>query len=170
MRALRYSLVLITTALFLNIASAAQGQIQAEGYVELDGPRAGLTLITGKTAGYLKREYNVFPLVTQVGWQFEKRFTNAEGRFTGVTEFIILVGGFEQSLILPSLSWLFGIRSVEGEELGVGINLSLAGPAFVIATGVTKQSGNLNLPINLGIAFSKAGARISVLFGFNMRK
>ena len=170
MRALRYSSVLITTALFLNIASAAQGQIQAERFVELAGPRAGVTLITGKTADFLKKNYNAGPMVTQIGWQFEKRFTNVEGSVNGVTEFIILAGGFEQSLILPSLSWLFGIRSVKGEEFGVGINLSASGPAFVIAAGVTRQNGNLNIPLNLGMAISKAGARISLLFGFNMRK
>jgi hypothetical protein len=39
----------------------------------------------------------------------------------------------------------------------------------VFAAGVTFRSGALNLPVNFAVVPSGAGARVSVLAGFNFR-
>ena len=170
MRKLRWSSATISVALFLSVGATAQGQIQSEGPVALAGPRFGLTLLTGKSADDLKEDHDVGPIILQVGWQFEHRFSGAEGGATGITEFVALVGGVEQGFILPSLSGLVGFRSANGSEFGFGPSLSLSGAALVVAAGITKQSGGLNLPINLAVVLSKKGTQFSLLFGFNARR
>ena len=41
---------------------------------------------------------------------------------------------------------------------------------MVFAAGVTYQTGDLNIPINIAVVPSKHGSRISMLLGFNGRK
>ncbi len=86
-----------------------------------------------------------------------------------VTEWVILIGGFEQEKFLPSLSWLVGFRTAGGFEFGGGPNLALSGTSMVLAVGVTIQSEEINFPINLALATSKSGPRFSLLFEFNIR-
>jgi hypothetical protein len=55
-------------------------------------------------------------------------------------------------------------------EFGIGPNATPAGLALAVAAGVTYSTGALNVPINVAVVPSKAGVRVSVLTGFNMRK
>jgi hypothetical protein len=135
---------------------------------KLSGPRIGLTAIGGKMAETLKDKYDAFPLVTQFGWQFEWRYFSVENGPTGVVEFVPLIGGVEQGLILPSLSLLIGMRSRKGVEFGIGPNISVSGASIVIAAGITKKTGNINWPINLSLLPSEKGLRVSLLVGFNI--
>lgn len=131
------------------------------------GPRIGITYITGKTADILKEEFDASPLITQFGWQFERNFFSMENGLTGVVELIPLVGGVEQGLFLPSLTFAVGLRSANGYEFGTGPNLSIAGAGLALAVGKNIPSGNLNFPINFSIVTSRKGARFSLLVGFN---
>ena len=135
---------------------------------KLAGPRTGITLITGSTANKLKEKLNAAPFITQFGWQFEKRFTPNGNDMALLTEFVPLIGGLEQGLFLPSLSWIFGIRGREGAEFGFGANISVAGAAYVIAGGFTKKLGNINFPVTGSLVLSKGGPRYSILVGFTM--
>src|SRR5688572_31694897 len=79
----------------------------------------------------------VRPLVSQFGWQFEKRlYTNEQG-LTALTEFVPLISGLEQGVALPSLNWLVGVRTASGTEFGIGPNITPVGVAFVVAEGIT---------------------------------
>ena len=77
--------------------------------IELSGPRVGFTFIFGALADTLKNKYDAAPFVTQFGWQFEQRFMAMENGLSGLTETVVLVGGIEQGLFLPSLSFLVGL-------------------------------------------------------------
>ena len=70
----------------------------------------------------------------------------------------------------PVSSWLVGIRTPEGVEFGAGPNFTPLGVGLVAAFGVTMQTGALNVPVNFAFAPSRAGLRVSVLTGFNMRR
>ncbi|MFC1502331.1 hypothetical protein ACFL6A_02855 [bacterium] len=133
----------------------------------LGGPRVGITFVTGESAETLDDKFDASPVVTQFGWHFEQRFFSVKNGLCGVTEVITLIGGVEQGLFLPSLSWLAGIRTPSGFEVGFGPNISLTGFAYVIGTGVTIRQGQLNIPLNFSVVMSKKGARISFLVGFN---
>jgi hypothetical protein len=93
-----------------------------------------------------------------------------EGGMTGVSEWIFLVGGLEQSVLLPSLTWLVGVRSGAGTEFGVGPNITAAGTALAVGGGMTFRSGALFIPVNVAAVPSRSGVRVSVLTGFNSRR
>ncbi len=138
----------------------------------LSGPRFGLTLLSDATVAKLKdRSIELErPFVSQFGWQFEKQFFTRDSGVTMVTEWVGLVGGLDQSVLLPSLSWMVGVRTRDGAEFGVGPNVTPAGTALVLATGFTFRTGAMNIPLNAAIVPSKAGTRFTLLSGFSLRR
>lgn len=140
--------------------------------VNLSGPRFGMTMLSPGTVAALE-DNEIFlqrPLVMQFGWQFEKRLYTTEEGLTALTEFVPLISGLEQGVALPSLNWLVGIRTPQGTEFGIGPNITPIGVGLVVAGGVTVRTGALNVPINVAIASSKSGMRVSILTGFNLRR
>lgn len=138
--------------------------------VKLSGPRFGVTYLGGGIVDSLAAHgIDVAPVITQFGWQFEGLIFAGENGLSAVTEWIVLVGGLEQSAFLPSLSWLVGLRGPRGLEFGVGPNISAAGTALAIAGGVTTRAGAFNLPVNIAVVPSKVGTRVSMLVGFTTR-
>ena len=139
--------------------------------VNLSGPRFGMTALSpGVVAELEKRAIKVGSNITQFGWQFEKEFYGKGSGLAAVNEWVVLVGGLEQGYVLPSLSWLVGMRTREGAEFGIGPNVTPAGVALVVAAGVTVRTSTFNVPLNVAVVPSKAGTRVSVLTGFNMRR
>lgn len=139
--------------------------------VDLSGPRFGLTMLGARTIDKLKeRNIAVGPMISQFGWQFERRlYTNGDG-VTALTEWIPLISGLEQGVALPSLNWLVGVRSAQGFEFGIGPNITPVGVGLVVAGGVTVRSGALNIPLNFAVASSRSGPRVSIMTGFNLRR
>ncbi len=135
--------------------------------VQLDGPRFGVTHISGQLARDLKETFGANPFISQFGWQVENQFFTLPTGTSGVVEFVALLGGFEQGLILPSATMLVGIRNHRGVEVGFGPNISVAGASLAFAAGVTFQAYGINFPMNLAYVPSREGGRISLLFGFN---
>lgn len=138
----------------------------------LSGPRLGFTLLSDGVVAKLRENtlVSVSPLVTQFGWQFEKQFYSTENGPTAVTEWVVLVGGLEQGVVLPSVSWLVGMRTMKGVEFGIGPNITPVGAALAVAAGMTFRAGGLNVPVNLAVVPSKSGVRVSLLAGFNTRR
>lgn len=138
--------------------------------VNLSGPRFGFTSLSdGVVQKLQERDITVSPAISQFGWQFEKQFYSKSGGLAAVNEFVALVGGLEQGVVLPSVSWLVGLRSPTGVEFGLGPNITPAGVALALAGGVTFRSGALNVPVTFAVVPSKDGMRVSMLTGFNMR-
>jgi len=163
-RALVLTVMLSTPALSQTIPPVSKE-------IDLSGPRVGVTVLSdGVLNSLANNSLHVRPLVTQFGWQFEKRLYGGNNGLTAVTEFVVLAGGLEQGVVLPSFSWLAGLRTREGLEFGVGPNVTPVGTALVFAAGTTFRSGALNFPVNLAVAPSKSGVRVSLLAGFNLRR
>ena len=151
----------------------------------LGGPRAGVTLLSSALARRINevlddpyctdapcddgpRISESVPVITQFGWQFERRLFQAESGLTGVTEWVLLVGGAERGLFLPSGTFMAGIRTPGGLEVGVGPNLSLSGAAYAATVGFNSEFGEVNVPLNLAVVFGQDGPRASLLVGFNV--
>ena len=134
------------------------------------GPRFGVTWLAGDIVDTLRRKYvvDVAAIITLFGWQFERQFASLENGPVALNEFVILVGGLEQGEFLPSLTWLVGIRTQSNFEIGVGPNITPAGLALAISSGVTFRAGALAVPVNVAVVPSKLGARTSILTGFNL--
>jgi len=175
----RYIIALVVLLCGIPAALAAQNSgnsnpqqtPQAEG-ISLAGPRFGLTYlpraVREKASEHAWIDFDLRPVITQFGWQFEKRFFTVPNGPTAVTEIVLLAGGLDQSVFIPSLSWLIGIRSSRGTEFGVGPNVSPAGIGLAIAGGVTYTTGPVHFPVNFALVPGRHGLRLSSLVGFNM--
>lgn len=137
--------------------------------IKLSGPRVGVTWFQGAAADSLDARLGIGPVISQFGWQFENRLFEVEGGASGVSEVLLLAGGLDRGQVLPSLTWLMGVRSYNGLEIGVGPNVSAAGLALVVGTGANFSSGGINYPVNFAIASSKYGVRATMLVGFNTK-
>jgi hypothetical protein len=139
--------------------------------VNLSGPRFGFTSLSQGIVDKLATEHDIVVRsgISQFGWQFEKQFYSKAGGIAAVNEFVVLLGGLEQGVALPSLSWMVGLRSPTGLEFGIGPNITPAGVALAVAGGVTLRSGALNVPVTFAVVPSQAGMRVSMLTGFNFR-
>ena len=137
----------------------------------LSGPRFGVTSLSDGVVEKLReRSIEVRPMITQFGWQFERQFYSKDSDVAAVNEWVVLLGGLDQGVALPSLSWVVGLRTKEGTEFGVGPNITPTGVALVLAAGVTLRAGAMNVPMNIAVVPSKAGTRVSFLTGFSMRR
>jgi len=194
--------ILLTIALGLGILTA-NAQIE-----KLAGPRLGFTFVTpGPIADFIHEGFDfdededggygttgsAFTML--YGWQWESRFADG-GNITGIVEWVVLVGGMERGMFLPSASSIIGARTASGLEFGVGPNLSLSGIGMVFGVGYNFTSGNLNLPVNISVIPGRkmegtieyygdpttglgyysekyeynTGTRIAITLGFNMSK
>ena len=166
--------VMCAVMVTLALAAPARSQTPAPPVGEpmsLSGPRFGMTVLSDGIVRKLSDEnfITVAPVVSQFGWQFEKQWATGGGP-AAVTEWVVLLGGLEQGVVLPSISWLAGLRTASGTEFGVGPNITPVGVGLVIAAGMTVRAGLLNIPFNVAVAPSKSGTRVSVITGFNMRR
>jgi len=168
--------ILVLVVLFGLMSSDARAQVTAPqrppDTMSLSGPRAGITYLSPGVVDQINADFNkdINPVISQFGWQFEKRFMSSDTGATAVTEWVVLFGGIDQGVVIPSLTWLVGMRTVGGIELAAGPNLSPAGTGVAIAAGVTMRVGNLNVPFNAAVVPSANGPRFSFLLGFNSKR
>ncbi len=170
-KALNFVVILLVVVASREARAQEPPQRPAET-ISLAGPRFGVTFLSSSMRDTLLNDYgtDIGPVISQFGWQKEKRFLSSDNGLTGVTEWVLLFGGMEQGVVLPSFSWLVGLRTIRGIEFAVGPNLNAAGVAMAFAGGVTLRAGNLNIPLNLAAVPSKSGVRVSMLAGFNTRR
>lgn len=161
-------------ALLLGVATTARAQ--SDRYAqrmpeERSGPRFGVTYLGGAIPDSAKAYgVEVSRMITQWGYQFERQFFAIEGGPTAVNEWILLIGGLEQSEFIPSISWIVGLRLPNDIEFGAGPNVGAGGTALVLTAGRTWRQGGVNVPVNLAVVPSKIGTRVSVMTGFNMHR
>jgi hypothetical protein len=95
-----------------------------------DGPRIGLVGFSGLAAEVIKNKpneggYGSYPMMFQFGYQFEKQYLN-EGNFQALIEFIPTITGLDQGRVIPSISFLNGLRNnVNGWEFAFGPTFNL---------------------------------------------
>jgi len=137
--------------------------------IHLNGPRLGMTLLTGGVARKADDRLSLNPFLTQFGWQFETRIFRMPNGTSGLFEFVPLIGGLEQGKFVPSLNALVGIRGPKGFEFGLGPNLTPISANVALAIGTSFHANGVNFPVNLAVVPGNGGARISLLLGFNSR-
>jgi len=164
------ALLLVALASPLHAQTGAQAPPPAR-VVSLSGPRFGITMLSPGVVSKLKENsIDVGTAISQFGWQSEKQFYGKQGGVAALNEWVFLLGGLDQSVAIPSLSWLVGLRTQEGAEFGIGPNVTPAGVALAIAAGMTIRTGILNVPMNFAVVPTKAGTRVTMLTGFTWRR
>jgi hypothetical protein len=146
---------------------------------DMSGPRFGVTYVPGNTE-LTKRLENegMDPILSQFGWHFEKRVTPRGGGPEFVLETIPLVAGVEYGKVLPSLTMAMGVRFPRGWEFGIGPNLMITGfdhsseleTSLVTAVGYSFRYSGVSLPVNLAFTTNPDGNRITLLFGYAIRR
>ena len=143
----------------------------------LEGPRIGVTILTNGTSSDRLNSN----LLTQLGYQWETKFSSDSLGYAFLGEWVLLVGGLEKGYFIPSLSYLLGFRTIKGFEFAVGANLSLTGFGPIIAIGKSFKFGSVYVPVNLALVPSiakddpvvgtegRTGSRITFTFGFNSK-
>jgi hypothetical protein len=142
----------------------------------LNGPRFGFTAFTGDVAAY-RQSIGKQPIMSQFGWQFETQIVSTTSGNQALMEWIILLGGLEQSERNLSLSWMAGYRLPQGFELGVGPNISVrpaedpektiaSTTSMIVAIGATLPFGELYIPANVAVSFAEGGPRFTTLLGW----
>ena len=135
------------------------------------GPRFGVAVLTRGSESAAKQHKSFSPITSLFGWQFEHPFDlGNDVPVEVVTELVLLVGGLEQNVPLPSASWLLGLRQPNGVEFGIGPTITATGTQVVFAAGITERYGTVNVPINIAVAPARTGAAISITAGFNLRR
>lgn len=151
--------------------------------LKMSGFRIGVSVLGGAKAVELQKalkDDQAAPIISQFGWQHEFRFPAGEGGLAAIMEVITLAGGFNQGLIIPSVNLPIGIRSASGYEIGAGPHLSLGrlgespklSSGFVVAGGLTKKVGKLNIPLNFAFMQGRTqgeqntGYTLTILSGF----
>ena len=165
---------LLSSAALLVLAMSTPAFCQvappASRTINLSGPRFGVTSLSqGVVDKLAERSITVRPMITQFGWQAERQFFTRDSGVSAVNEWVLLLGGLEQGVALPSLSWLVGLRTRDGAEFGIGPNITPAGVALALAGGVTFRTGVVTVPMNFAVVPSQAGTRVSFLTGFTLR-
>ncbi|MES2728462.1 MAG: hypothetical protein V4643_15240 [Bacteroidota bacterium] len=98
--------------------------------INLEGPRFGYTYLFGKENDIIKKSekdggYNAAPAMFQFGYQFEKQYLN-EGNYQALFEFLPMITGLDQQLLIPSLTFLNGFRNNKnGWEIAFGPTVSI---------------------------------------------
>ena len=174
-----------------------EAELEDEGpdIVDLWGPRLGVTAILGEEGEMLRQRLGLdTPVMTQFGWQIELRFFQQESGWMGINELLLMIGGLEQGMIIPTASWIVGLRTPIGFEVGAGpvINFlqmasaiergtfglgpigetgrhrSLEGIGVALAAGMAIPIGEVRLPINLAVVPNRDGVRLTLLLGFTL--
>src|SRR3954466_10592613 len=72
--------------------------------IGLSGPRFGITSLSdGVLARLHDRDIDVQPMISQFGWQFERQFYGKQGGVSVLNEWVVLLGGMDQGVPIPSL-------------------------------------------------------------------
>ena len=137
---------------------------------ELEGPRLGMTVISGERALARLEQLGLKPIMSVVGWHFEQVTRPRAGGPMLVIQQLIALVGLDQGVVIPSGTVLVGMRTSSGFEFGAGPNISPVGVALAVGLGKSIRSGGVTIPINLGFVMSRGALRTTLLAGYALRR
>lgn len=182
MRIIEKSLIAILLVFFSFTGSLFAENSTVETYF---GPRVGFTYIFTEPDDFNSamqeiysdpnREY--FPLITQFGINLEQRIRLGQTRSHFALQELILIGGIDQNIPIPSMNFLIGFRSGAGLEIGIGPNLSMINDngevgvslSVIYAIGWTFSFSGVNVPLNVAVMPTPKDGhlRLTLMSGFN---
>jgi hypothetical protein len=179
------TLILLLFVLVAAFATAQDGD-QPRRLEFTFGPRIGVSYVLASFQDFNDEVQEIFPdasreyipIFTQFGLNLEQRIRLGNTRSHFAFQEVLLVGGLDQGIFLPSLTALVGFRSRAGLEFGMGPNVSLkrdagevgVGLAVAFSAGWTFTFSNVFVPVDLAFVPSPTGSRLSLLTGFNFEK
>ena len=185
----RTPFALIVTLLLAGIAvtTSADEVKPSSRFSFVIGPRVGVSYVFTNWDEYnsaiqqhFPDDRSYFPVVTQFGLNVEQRIRLGNTKSHFAFQEVLLIGGLDQNLFIPSFSTLIGFRSQKGLEIGLGPNVSMsmndnglsAALSVVYAVGWTFAFSDLYVPVNIAIIPTPrdGNPRITLVTGFNFGK
>lgn len=127
----------------------------------------------GKELRQSLSENGMGPFLSQFGWHFEWLVEPQHGGPAFVIEGIPFIGGVEYGTVIPSLTLAMGVRLPSGYEFGMGPMAYFrddeeepVGSSLVMGFGKSIDYGGVSIPLNLAVATSQSGTRVSFIFGY----
>jgi hypothetical protein len=157
------------TALAGSGPTGQSSQLLRSGW---SGPRMGLMMAPGDGAiSHRLKDHGLGGVVSQFGWQFERRIVPFGGGPQLVTEAIPLFGGVEYGKLVPSLTLVMGVRSPSGYEFGMGPSFTVVSATgvnagLVIAAGKSLNYGAVCIPLNLAVSTNPKGTMVTLIAGY----
>ena len=152
------------------------------------GPRVGATYIAVDPDDFDERMREVFPnsdrsyfpLITQFGVNLEQRILLGDSGHHFAFQEVLIIGGLDQNIFIPSGTVIIGFRFKGGFEVGLGPNISLArvdeetkaGLTVAYAIGYTFTFQDVFVPLNLAVVPTPLDGhpRFTLLTGFNFER
>ena len=138
---------------------------------ELSGPRIGFSYMPDSMIEKVKKDSSqqveLSNVMTQIGWQLEKKLVTTENGLSFLLDIVPLIGGLDQNIFIPSLTTVMGVRTTKGYEFHVGPNFTPSGTTFAYVVGMSFTYGAVNVPVNLAVFPTKYGNRYSFVTGAN---
>jgi len=141
------------------------------------GPRVGFSYtmmnpeeFTNQVNDFIGTEGTEYiPFMTQFGLSVEQRIVLGTTKSHFVFQELVTVGGFDQSIAIPTIATLLGFRSDIGFEVGMGPIWSPDGFAVVFAGGWTFSYKDVYVPVDIVFVpdFQEYHHRIGLYTGFN---
>ncbi len=179
------NLAMLTLTLLLSTAATAYTEPEdaEEPLYAVFGPRVGVSWRFTSVSEFSEDVGTYFPIYSLFGACVELRIPLGETKSHFVVQEVLLVGGIDQSIALPSGAVLVGYRGASGFELGVGPILSFDqggfiyylgfsfSPGVVVAAGYTFSLGGIFVPIDVSwtVPNQRTWGGISVTTGFSFR-
>ena len=116
-------------------------KLRPEEFAFVIGPRLGASYVFTDSVAYTEAvneiypEGEYYPFMTLFGISLEQRVLLGMTSSHFAFQEVIMVGGLEQSIALPSASFLIGYRDLSGFEVGAGPTISFSGLGVIVAAG-----------------------------------
>lgn len=170
MKILRSCFFLVFIFLFTFLYS------QTPSFQIIVGPRIGVNYLnydvedfSEKVSEFYSGDDVYYPVTSLFGFICEQRVVLGDTSSHFAFQEIVMLSGIEQSLLLPSASFLIGFRGSSGLEFGTGATFGLTGIGVIIAAGWTFSFSGVYIPVDLSfiIPSSKRPFSIALTTGFN---
>jgi hypothetical protein len=186
-KGIRVSLAFLLFLAFAVLPALAQEQEKTKRLEIVYGPRVGVTWVVtsqedfdAAIQGVFPADREYFPIFTQFGFNLEQRIRLGNTQSHFAFQEVLILGGLDQNIILPSFSVMIGFRSRIGLEFGLGPNVALRrsseGPGVDLSVayslGWTFAFEDVFVPVDLAVipTPSDGNPRITLLTGFNFKK
>ncbi len=186
-KGIHVSLIFLLLLVLASLPVSAQEQEKAKRLEIVYGPRVGVTWVVtspedfdASIQGVFPADREYFPIFTQFGFNLEQRIRLGNTQSHFAFQEVLILGGLDQNILLPSLSLMIGFRSRIGLEFGLGPNVAMkrspegAGLDLSVAysLGWTFSFEDVFVPVDLAFipTPSDGKPRITLLTGFNFKK
>jgi hypothetical protein len=148
---------------------------QPDQFLFIVGPRIGVSYVITSSLEFTEGISNIYsngsyvPVMTIFGLAIEQRIILGQTNSHFAFQEMLMVGGLEQSIALPSLTFLIGYRDASGFEIGTGPTISFSGLGVIVAIGWTIESKGVFVPVDVSVVLpsNQRPTSIALTTGFN---